>query len=116
MDEFRCKVEVREVEGKPRLTGVLMNYGERAKDRAEVFEVGSLKWAEGGLVLNRQHSRAAPILRFSPIEAEGRLMIDQELPDTTAGRDALAELSVTNTTGRKSKIAPRALRQCAMSI
>ena len=43
MDEIRCSIEVREVEGKPaRLVGVLMPYGERAKDRAEVFERSSL--------------------------------------------------------------------------
>ena len=92
MDEFRCKVEVREVEGKPRLTGVLMNYGERATDRPELFERGALSWAEGGIILNRQHTRSAPILRFTPIEAEGRLSIDAEIPDTSAGRDALAEI------------------------
>ena len=46
----------------------------------------------GGIVLNRQHSRAAPILRFTPVEIEGRLTVDAEIPDTTAGRDALAEI------------------------
>ena len=93
MDEIRCKVEVREIENKPaRLVGTIMPYGEQAKDRAEVFTPGSLTWAEGGIVLNRQHTRSAPILRFVPVEVEGRLMIDQELPDTTAGRDALAEI------------------------
>ena len=45
MDEFRCAIEIREQEGVNRLVGVLMNYGERAKDRAEVFEPGSLKLA-----------------------------------------------------------------------
>ena len=93
MDEIRCAVEIREVEGKPpRMVGVLMPYGERAVDRAEVFEPGSLSWAEGGIVLNRQHSRQNPILRFSPTESEGRLTVDEVLPDTSAGRDAAAEI------------------------
>ena len=48
MDEIRCSIEVREDEGKPAgLVGTLMAYGERAKDRPEVFEVGSLKWDVG---------------------------------------------------------------------
>ena len=94
MDEIRCSIKIEDrAEGKPaRLTGTLMVFGEQARDRAEVFERGSLKWAEGGLVLNRQHSRGAPILRFTPVEVEGRLSIDAEIPDTTAGRDALAEI------------------------
>ena len=93
MDEIRCSIEVREVEGKPaRLTGVIMPYGERAKDRPEVFEVGSLKWDVGGIVLNRMHQRGSPILRFTPVEAAGRLTVDAEIPDTVAGRDARAEI------------------------
>ena len=93
MDEIRCKVEVREVEGKPtRLVGVLMPYGERAKDRAEVFEPGSLKWDKGGITVNRMHQRASPIMRVVPVEVEGRLMIDQEIPDTVAGRDCASEV------------------------
>ena len=92
MDEIKCKIEIREVEGKPRLVGVLMPYGEQAKDRREVFERGALAWDEGGVVLRRQHQRSSPILRFVPVEAEGNLTIDQELPDTAAGRDAAAEI------------------------
>ena len=93
MDEIRCEVRLAEVEGKPtRLVGTIMPYGEQAKDRAEVFTPGSLKWDAGGIVLNRQHQRSAPILRFTPIEAEGRLTIDAEIPRTTAGADCEAEI------------------------
>ena len=93
-NEIRCEVRLSEEVDKPtRLTGTLMAYGERAKDRAEQFEQGALSWPEGGVVLNRQHRRSAPILRFTPIESEGRVSIDAPIPDTTAGRDALAELS-----------------------
>ena len=92
-NEIRCSIELREAEGKPaRLVGGLMPYGERAKDRAEVFERGSLSWAEGGIVLNRQHQRGSPILRFTPVETEGRLTIDAPIPKTTAGADCEAEI------------------------
>ena len=93
MDEIRCAIEVREDEGKPaRLVGTLMPFGVQAQDRAELFESGSLKWDAGGIILNRQHQRGSPILRFTPVEIEGRLTVDTEIPDTTAGRDALAEI------------------------
>ena len=57
-----------------------------------MFERGSLSWDAGGIVLNRQHQRGSPILRFTPVEIEGRLTVDAEIPDTMAGRDALAEI------------------------
>ena len=93
MDEIRCEVEVREVEGKPsHLVGVLMPYGERAKDRAEVFEAGSLTWDQGGVVLRRQHSRQHPILKFTPVERDGVLTVDAAIPSTAAGADCEAEI------------------------
>ena len=91
-NEIRCSIEVREVEGVNRLIGVLMPYGERAQDRAEVFEPGSLSWPTDGVVLNRQHQRASPILRFIPAEVEGRLTVNATVPSTAAGNDALAEI------------------------
>ena len=94
MDEIRCEIRIaQEADKLPRLVGTLLPFGVQAQDRAELFERGSLSWAEGGIVLNRQHQRGSPILRFTPVEVEGRLTVDAELPDTTAGRDALAELS-----------------------
>ena len=92
MDEIRCSIEVREVEGKPtRIVGTLMDYGTEALDRREVFEVSSLKW-DGPLILNRQHERKNPILKFLPVEASGRVAIDVEVPSTAAGSDAISEL------------------------
>ena len=35
---------------------------------------------------------AQPILRFTPVEVDGRLLIDAPIPDTIAGRDAVAEI------------------------
>ena len=86
-------VEVREAGDTPgRLYGVLLTYGERATDRAEVFEPGSLTWPDGGIVLNRQHERKAPVLRFGPVVAGNAVTIDAAIPDTTAGRDAAEEI------------------------
>ena len=93
MDEIRCEIRLsEEVEGKPtRLVGVLMDYGTEARDRREVFEASALKW-DGPLILNRQHSRKNPILKFTPIEASGRVSIDVEVPSTVAGSDAVEEI------------------------
>ena len=95
MDEIRMAIEVREDEarlGPGRLFGTLMVYGERAKDRAELFEAGSLTWPESGIVVNRQHTRTAPILRAVPTVEGNEVRIDAPLPDTSAGRDAAAEI------------------------
>ena len=115
MDEIRCAIEVREVEGKPpHLVGILMPYGERAMDRPELFERGSLKWDKAaGIVLNRQHNRLQPILRFTPVEVEGRLTIDEEIPPTAAGLDALAEIKSGLFKGMSIEF--RAVRQTIVS-
>ena len=116
MDEIRCSIEVREVEGKPsRLVGTLMPYGQVAQDRAELFEPGSLSWPSDGVVLRRQHERSQPILRFTPVEVEGRLTVDAEIPDTTAGRDTLAELSGPHPLFKGLSVEFRAVRQSIVS-
>ena len=94
MDEIRCEITIEDrAEGEPaRLVGVLMPYNTEARDRREVFETGSLSWDPKGIVVNRMHQRSSPIMRVVPIESEGRLMIDQELPDTAAGRDCASEV------------------------
>ena len=94
-DEIRMKVEVREDEarlGPGRLYGVVMVYNKRASDRPELFERGSLSWPESGIVLNRQHSRKSPIMRVTPTVEGNEVRIDAPLPDTSAGRDAAAEI------------------------
>ena len=75
-DEIRCSVELRADEtrqGPGRLVGRIVRYGERALDRAELFEPGSLTWPADGVVLSRQHVRGAPIMRVIPIERDGEL-------------------------------------------
>ena len=97
--EIRCKVELREddtLASPGRLTGVLLTYNERASDRPELFERGSIDLdaitANGGIVINRQHTRGAPITRVIPELRGDELVIDQALPDTQAGRDAAVEI------------------------
>ena len=95
MDEIRCEIELKESEnrsGPGRLVGTLMSYGQQASDRAEVFEIGSLEWPKAGIVVNRQHLRSAPVARLVPTIEGDKVMIDAPLPDTTAGRDAAAEI------------------------
>ena len=94
MDEIRFSVELRDDEqrGPGRLSGRLIRYGERARDRPELFEPGALRWPSDGIVLNRQHERRSPILRFTPVVEGDEVRIDATLPDTQAGRDAAAEI------------------------
>ena len=94
MDEIRMGIEIRADEnrlGPGRIFGTLMVYGQRARDRAEVFEPGSLKW-DGPLILNRMHTRASPIMRVTPIVDGNEVKINEQIPDSTAGRDAAAEI------------------------
>ena len=91
MLELRCAIELRADETRTspgRIVGTLLTYSKRASDRAEVFAEGALSWPDGGIILNEQHNRAAPILRFEPVVDGLEVRIDAALPDTTRGRDA----------------------------
>ena len=95
VEEIRCSIEFRADDSREspgRIVGTLLTYGETAGDRAEVFAPGSLTFPSGGIVLNRQHVRKAPILRFVPELRGGALVIDAKLPNTSAGRDAAEEI------------------------
>ena len=74
------------------IVGTILTYGERARDRAELFEPGALTWPDEGIVLNRQHGRDAPIMRIVPEVRGSVVMVDAPLPDTAAGRDAATEI------------------------
>ena len=94
-DEIRCAVEFREDDTRQspgRLFGTLLTYGETPKNKRELFEPGALTWPAEGIVLRRQHARAAPIMRAVPELRGAAVVIDQPLPDTQAGRDAAREI------------------------
>ena len=114
MDEIRFAVEIREDEDSVgRIVGTILTYGERARDRAELFEPGSLSWPEDGIVLNRQHRRDAPIMRIVPEVRGSVIMVDAPLPDTTAGRDAAVE--IRSKLFRGLSVEFRAVRQAYVS-
>ena len=90
-----CAVECRADESRQspgRLYGRLLTYGETAADRRETFAAGSLSWPSDGILLRRQHARAAPIMRITPSVKGGAVIVDAPLPDTQAGRDAAVEV------------------------
>ena len=102
MDEIRCAIELRADETRQspgRIVGSLVTYGQRARDRAEVFAPGALRWPDGGIILNEQHNRQAPILRFTPELDGAELRIDAPLPDTQRGRDAATMIRNGTMTG-----------------
>ena len=85
MTELRCSIELRADETRQspgRIVGTLVTYGQRPKDRAEVFALGAMHWPETGIMLNEQHNRQAPIIRFIPELVGTELRIDAPLPDT----------------------------------
>ena len=91
MRELRCAIECRADETRQspgRIVGTLLTYEQRASDRPEVFADGSLRWEDGGVILNEQHARSQPIMRFVPTVEGREVRIDAPLPDTQRGRDA----------------------------
>ena len=95
VSEIRCTIEYRADETRQspgHLFGVLVTYEQRARTRPEMFAKGALEWPDDGVILNRQHVRGAPIVRFVPEIVGDEVRIDMMLPDTTAGRDAATEV------------------------
>ena len=111
MDEIRCAIEYREDESRQspgRIVGTLITYGKCARDRAEVFAPGALQWPDGGIILNEQHNRQAPIMRFVPELDGAELRIDAALPDTQRGRDAATMIRNGTFTGLSIEFRSRA--------
>ena len=75
-----------------RLTGTLLNYEERARDRHEVFARGALTWPEAGILVNWQHDRSKPILRAVPFLDGDAVKIDAQIPNTALGRDTVVNI------------------------
>ena len=102
MRELRCAIELRADDSRQspgRLHGVLLTYGQRASDRAEVFADGSLRWADSGVILNVQHDRQQPVMRFKPEVRGKEVVVDAALPDTQRGRDAATMIRNGTMTG-----------------
>ena len=118
--ELRCAVEVRADDTRQspgRLVGVLVQYGTRAKDRPEMFRAGALSWPDGGVVLNRQHARDRPVMRFTPVAEDGAVRIDAALPDTSAGRDLATEIRQGLFTGLSVEfVAQRETREAGVRV
>ena len=102
-DEIRCSIEVRADDSRQspgRIVGTVMAYNTIAKDRREMFLPGSLTWdTERGIVLNRQHERRSPIMRIQPIIEGNEIRINQQIPDSVAGRSAAVEIKSGLLTG-----------------
>ena len=92
-----------------RIVGCLLRYETRAKDRAEVFASGALQWPADGIVLNVQHDRAQPIMRFVPELRGEEVVIDAPLPDTSRGRDAA--VMIANQTMRGLSVEFKSLKE-----
>ena len=112
MRELRAAIELRDDDSRTspgRLSGVLIEYESRAADRDELFLTDSLTWPEGGVVLNEQHNRQAPIARFEPQVDGAFVRIFLQLPDTQRSRDAAT--LVRNGTFRGISVEFRAVRE-----
>ena len=70
------------------IRGVLVTFGQVAKDRPDVYEQDCLTWPDGGIVLNEMHDRKQAIKRFSPYLDGAELRVNFPLPATQRGRDA----------------------------
>ena len=87
------------------IRGVLVTYGEQAKDRPDVYDSGSLSWADRGVVLNEMHDRRQQIKRFSPYLDGEELRVDFALPATMRGRDAATMVRDGTYTGLSMEVA-----------
>ena len=89
MDNLVCELRFSEDltrESPGRLTGTVLTYLESAHDRPEVFERGALWW-DDDVMLNVQHDRMQPIMRFTPYLDGDAVKVDAMLPNRTIGRD-----------------------------
>lgn len=87
------------------IRGVLVTYGEQAKDRPDLYEQDSLTWADRGVVLNEMHDRTQQIKRFTPYLDGAELRVDFALPPTMRGRDAATMVRDGTYTGLSMEVA-----------
>ena len=102
METLLVPIEIRQDETRQSpgvLTGTLMTYETRARDRAEMFRTGAFRWPVDGFNVNAQHNRQAAIVRVTPFVEDGAVKISAPLPNTTAGRDAAENIRTGVWTG-----------------
>ena len=102
MESLLVPIEVRQDDTRSTpglLTGTLLTYETRARDRAELFASGALRWPADGFNINVQHDRKAAVVRVLPFVEDGAVKISQPLPNTTAGRDAAENIRTGVFTG-----------------
>ena len=95
METLYLEMEYREDESRQSpgmLTGVVMVYETRARDRPEIFEQDAFHWREDGIVIRELHPKPGmpevpPIMRAMPYLEGRELRINAPLPNTTKGRD-----------------------------
>ena len=79
METLLVPIEIRQDETRQSpgvLTGTLMTYETRARDRAELFKTGAFRWPVDGFNVNAQHNRQAAIVRVTPFIEDGAVKID----------------------------------------
>ena len=99
MDRLLCEIRYESDDSRlspGRLVGTLLTYEERARDRAELFTRGAMRWPEIGVVINLMHDRQQPLLRVFPKLDGDALTVDAALPDTQRGRDVAADMRQEN--------------------
>ena len=82
-----------------------MTYNTKANDRNELFEQDSLSWDPAGFNLNEQHVRTSPVARILPYAEENRIMVNQAVPNTQRGRDAIENIKAGVFTGMSVEFA-----------
>ena len=91
------------------LTGTLLTYGERARDRAERFMHGAAQWLDGGFLVNEQHDRTRNVVRVVPYVDGNELKIATPLPNTSRGRDAAINIREGVYTGLSVEFPPQSV-------
>ena len=75
-----------------RLSGTLLVYEERARDRKEIFARGALTWPKDGILVNWQHDRSRNLLKAIPYNDGDAVKIDAPIPNTVLGRDTVTNI------------------------
>ena len=92
-DKFEVPIECRaaDYDGPGRITGVILETGRVASDRAELFTANAPIFPSAGIELSRGH-KGESIMTFDPIVDGSTIRIDAPLPDSELGRQVAREV------------------------